>query len=82
MGKMFPLQEKVREYITKQEETGNTITSSLKSLSGYKNPDFLQHCVKYDDINQYGSCYPPEIFDPANLPAEDYYDRYRVSLLR
>ena len=65
----------MREYIAKQEETGNTITSSLKSLSGYKNPDFLQHCVKYDNINQYGSCYPTDIFDPAALPAEDFYDR-------
>ena len=69
------MQEKVREYIHIQEETGNTISSTLKALRGYKNPDFLQHCVKHDNIDQYGSCFPKDVFDPAGLPAEDYYDR-------
>ena len=70
-----PVQAIVSDYIAKQNEKNTTITASLKALQGYRNPDFLQHCVKYDDIQQYGSCYPPQIFDPDNLPEEDYYDR-------
>ena len=68
------LQAKVKEFLRKQEETGQTISGRLRSLPGYRNPDFLQHCVVYDNISEFGTCYPPDIFDPTNLPAEDYYD--------
>ena len=69
------------EFLRKQEETGQTISGRLRSLPGYRNPDFLQHCVVYDNISEFGSCYPPDIFDPTNLPIDDYFDRYRLARL-
>jgi len=70
-----PLQDRIVDYIKKQDKNGITISQNLKALRAYKNPDFLQHSVEHDKVEQYGTCYPPVIFDPCNLPKEDYYER-------
>jgi len=69
------LQDVVKSYMKMQEDQGITITASLRALRAYKNPDFLQHSVDHDNIDQYGSCYPKDIFDPHGLPKEDYLHR-------
>lgn len=39
---------------------------------GYRNPEFFKKMIEHYDIEQYGSCLPREVWDPAALPAEDY----------
>jgi len=72
------IQDRIVDYIKKQDKNGITISQNLKALRAYKNPDFLQHSVEHDKVEQYGTCYPPVIFDPCNLPKEDYYERLKL----
>ena len=69
------LQAKVVELLKKQAESGKTISESLREHRGYRNPDFLEHCVQHFGIDDIGSAFPSEVFDPHGLPPEDYYDR-------
>ena len=46
----------------------------LRSTRGYRNPDFLSHTVDHFKLDPLGTCYPKEIFDPHNLPKEDFHD--------
>lgn len=43
---------------------------NLKDSRGYRNPSYLSLAVKNFDIDQYGSAYPPDIFDPHDLNPE------------
>ena len=43
---------------------------NLKDSRGYRNPSFLSLAVKNFDIDQYGSAYPPDIFDLHGLKPE------------
>ena len=52
------------------------MTTVLRDMRRYKNPDFLQKMVDHFGIDHVGSCFPKEVFDPKKLPEEDYYDRY------
>ncbi len=54
-------------------QTGKLFNEELKRMRAYKNPDFLQKMVEHFGIEDIGSCYPKEVFDPTHLPKEDYY---------
>ena len=28
--------------------------------------------IEYNQMDEYGSCYPPELWDPTGIPAEDF----------
>ena len=40
----------------------------------YRNPNFLQKIVEHFKIEEYGTKFPADVFDPNALHAEDYYD--------
>mmetsp|Transcript_32439 Transcript_32439/g.39262 ORF Transcript_32439/g.39262 Transcript_32439/m.39262 type:complete len:285 (+) Transcript_32439:180-1034(+) len=68
------LQDKIVKYLQLKAQ-GRSLNSELRSLKSYRNPDFLQQCVDRWNIKQHNSHLSPEIFDPENLPKEDYYDQ-------
>lgn len=45
---------------------------SLRAHREYTNPDFLQQLVKNYHLQEAGTAFPPEIFDPTSLPADDF----------
>ena len=51
-------------------EQGLEMNSMLKESRDYKNPSFLKKAVDILHIDQYGSAYPPEVFDPRDLNPE------------
>jgi len=54
--------------------SGRSINAELRKSKGYRNPDFLQKIVEFFGIREHGSCYPPALFDPDALLAEDFHD--------
>mmetsp|Transcript_20431 Transcript_20431/g.36663 ORF Transcript_20431/g.36663 Transcript_20431/m.36663 type:complete len:262 (-) Transcript_20431:124-909(-) len=65
------LQDRFRGFLEKTQRTGKTFNFALKSQKAYRNPNFMQNSVQYFGIEQYGSAFSPEVFDPTNLPLED-----------
>ena len=52
-------------------QTGKTVMDQLKKMRAWNNPDFLEKMVDHFQLQQYGSCFPKEIWDAENLPPED-----------
>ncbi len=67
------LQARVANFISKQAQ-GLRMLDQLRAHTAFRNPTFLQQCVQNYQIQQYSSALPSEVFDPAGLPAEDFYD--------
>ncbi|KAK9906776.1 hypothetical protein WJX75_007776 [Coccomyxa subellipsoidea] len=73
-GEVEPqVQKNVERLMRAKIETGKRITAELRRMRAYKNPDFLQKMVDFFGIEDIGSCYPKEVFDPKGFPKEDYY---------
>jgi len=53
---------------------GRSINKNLYESHAFKNPDILEKLVAYCKIVEIGSNYPTELFDPLNLPTNDFYD--------
>ena len=51
-------------------EQGRLISNNLKAERGYRNPSFLQKMVEHHEIDQYGSAFPKDVFDPHGLHDE------------
>ncbi|KAK9853392.1 hypothetical protein WJX84_006179 [Apatococcus fuscideae] len=68
------LQALISKLLDTQREQGQTLNNAMKSHRDYRNPNFLQKMVEFCDIQQYGSLYPNELWDPSSLPAEDHSD--------
>ncbi|KAJ9511939.1 hypothetical protein QJQ45_004464 [Haematococcus lacustris] len=45
---------------------------SLRTHRAYSNPDLLQQLVKSYNLQEAGTAFPPDLFDPTSLPKEDY----------
>jgi hypothetical protein len=63
----------VANFISKQAQ-GLRMLDQLRAHAAFRNPTFLQQCVQNYQIQQYGSALASEVFDPAGLAPEDYYD--------
>lgn len=53
---------------------GRSFNESMRSSKPYRNPDFLAKVVAYNEIDEIGSCFAKDVFDPHGLPEEDFYD--------
>ncbi|KAL2636450.1 hypothetical protein R1flu_007929 [Riccia fluitans] len=67
------LQSKFTKYLA-LKKTGRSLNEQLRNTKGYRNPDFLQHAVKYHEIDQIGSCFRKDVFDPRGSDPADYHD--------
>ena len=63
------------------KQSGSTISQAFKNHRDYTNPVFLEKMIGFFEIEQYGTCFDPAIFDPEALPREDYFDRYCLGCL-
>ncbi|KAH9321128.1 hypothetical protein KI387_015767 [Taxus chinensis] len=75
------LQNKINRYLT-LKNAGRSFNEELRNSKGYRNPDFLQRAVKYQEIDQIGSCFRKDIFDPHGYDPSDYYDALALELKR
>nr|XP_043612155.1 kinesin-related protein 4 [Erigeron canadensis]XP_043612156.1 kinesin-related protein 4 [Erigeron canadensis]XP_043612157.1 kinesin-related protein 4 [Erigeron canadensis] len=76
------LQEKIIKFLLLKKKTGRSYNSEVRNRKEYRNPDFLLHAVTYQDIDQIGSCFSKDVFDPHGYDKSDYYDEIEADLKR
>ncbi|XP_078151408.1 uncharacterized protein LOC144546734 isoform X2 [Carex rostrata] len=77
--------EKIQNRIIKflvLKSAGRCFNEEVRNKMDYRNPDFLQHAVRYQDIDQIGTCFSKEVFDPHGLDKSDFYDAIEADMRR
>ncbi|KAJ4968143.1 hypothetical protein NE237_014844 [Protea cynaroides] len=73
------LQEKINKFLF-YKGAGKSFNAEVRNRKDYRNPDFLLHAVRYQDIDQIGSCFSKEVFDPHGYDKSDYFDELEVDM--
>ena len=68
------VQSRVARWLDLQKQHGRRLTDTLRASRDYRNPEFFRKMVEYWEINEHGTVFPPETFDPGALPEEDTID--------
>lgn len=64
------VQARVARWLELQRD-GRRLTDTLRASRDYRNPEFFKKMVEYWEINEHGTAFPLEIFNPSGLPEED-----------
>ncbi|KAL3617021.1 hypothetical protein CASFOL_039415 [Castilleja foliolosa] len=75
------LQVRIAKFIG-LKTTGRSFNSEVRKKKEYRNPDFLLHAVTYQAIDQIGSCFPKDVFDPHGYAESDFYDELEADMRR
>ncbi|XP_042011022.1 uncharacterized protein LOC121759492 isoform X1 [Salvia splendens] len=76
------LQEKISRFLALKKTTGRSFNAEVRNRKEYRNPDFLLHAVTYQDIDQIGSCFSKDVFDPHGYDKSDFYDEIEADMRR
>lgn len=74
------MQRKIHKFL-ELKRAGKSFNEEVRKKKDYRNPDFLLHAVRYQDIDQIGSCFSKDVFDPHGFDKSDYYDEIGHSQL-
>ncbi|XP_024016958.1 uncharacterized protein LOC21389738 isoform X2 [Morus notabilis] len=66
------LQRKINKFLD-YKKAGKSFNAEVRNRKDYRNPDFLLHAVSYQDIDQIGSCFSKDVFNPHGYDKSDYY---------
>ncbi|CAI0475895.1 unnamed protein product [Linum tenue] len=75
------LQNRITKFIT-LKKIGRSFNAEVRNRKDYRNPDFLLDAVRYQDIDQIGTCFSKDVFDPHGYDKSDFYDEIEVDLRR
>ncbi|XP_043693770.1 SAP30-binding protein-like [Telopea speciosissima] len=75
------LQEKINKFLA-YKRAGKSFNAEVRNRKDYRNPDFLRHAVRYQDIVEMGSCFSKEVFDPHGYDKSDYYEELAEADMR
>ncbi|KAL6206726.1 hypothetical protein ACLB2K_023973 [Fragaria x ananassa] len=75
------LQRKIQKFL-ELKRAGKSFNEEVRKKKDYRNPDFLLHAVRYQDIDQIGSCFNKDVFDPHGFDKSDYYDEIEADSRR
>ncbi|KAL6991244.1 hypothetical protein U1Q18_009362 [Sarracenia purpurea var. burkii] len=75
------LQEKINKFLYLKRH-GKSYNAEVRNKKEYRNPDFLLHAVTYQEIDQIGSCFSKDVFDPHGYDKSDYYDEIEADMKR
>ncbi|KAA0057048.1 SAP30-binding protein-like [Cucumis melo var. makuwa] len=75
------LQRKINKFL-EYKKAGKSFNAEVRNRKDYRNPDFLLHAVRYQDIDQIGSCFSKEVFDPHGYDKSDYYTEIEADMKR
>ncbi|CAK7350402.1 unnamed protein product [Dovyalis caffra] len=67
-----PMLKKIDKFLA-LKKIGRSFNAEVRNRKDYRNPDFLLHAVRYQDIDQIGSCFSKDVFDPHGYDQSDYY---------
>ncbi|KAL7089160.1 hypothetical protein ACP275_13G171600 [Erythranthe tilingii] len=76
------LQEKIIKFLALKKTTGRSFNAEVRNRKEYRNPDFLLHAVTYQDIDQIGSCFHKDVFDPHGYDKSDFCDEIEADMRR
>lgn len=68
------LQEKIVKLYEKMRRGGLNMVASIERRKDFRNPSICEKLIEYCGIDEKGTNYPPEIFDPLRWGKESYYD--------
>lgn len=75
------LQRKINKFLD-YKKGGKSFNAEVRHRKDYRNPDFLVHAVTYQDIDQIGSCFSKDVFDPHGYDKSDYYFEIEADMRR
>ena len=61
---------------------GMNINKQIKSAKSYRNPSIYSKLIDYFNIEEGGSNFPKDVFDPVKLKQDDSKLHYRVCFLK
>ncbi|KAF3442400.1 hypothetical protein FNV43_RR16316 [Rhamnella rubrinervis] len=73
------LQRKINKFLY-YKKAGKSFNAEVHNRKDYRNPDFLLHAVRYQDIDQKGSCFSKDVFDPHGYDKSDYYEEIEADM--
>ncbi|EFH67058.1 transcriptional regulator family protein [Arabidopsis lyrata subsp. lyrata] len=73
------LQRKIDKFLS-LKKMGKSFNSEVRNRKEYRNPDFLLHAVSYQDIDQIGSCFSKDVFDPYGYDPSDFCDAIEIDM--
>jgi len=68
------LQEKIARYNQKKLREGLDMNSIIQKKKGFRNPSIYEKLISYCGIDELGTNYPPEIYDPHMWGPQSYYE--------
>lgn len=68
------LAEKFLGLVQKSRE-GFSVNEHIRNAKQFRNPDLLEKLVAYYDVREFGTNYPPTLYDPAALTPEEHFDK-------
>ncbi|KAL7751510.1 SAP30-binding protein [Sorochytrium milnesiophthora] len=68
------LQQKLERWLALKASQGANFNRSLMSTREYRNPHMYRKLVEFFDLNEHGTNYPPDAFDPRRFPQGAYYE--------
>ncbi|XP_047313106.1 uncharacterized protein LOC124916435 [Impatiens glandulifera] len=75
------LQKRINKFLD-LKRGGKSYNAEVRNKKEYRNPDFLVHAVTYQDIDQIGSCFSKDVFDPHGYDKSDFYDEIEADMKR
>ncbi|XP_028769725.1 SAP30-binding protein-like [Neltuma alba] len=75
------LQRKINKFL-EYKKAGKSFNATVRNRKDYRNPDFLLHAVRCQDIDQIGSCFDKDVLDPHRFDPSDYYDQIGADMRR
>ena len=69
--------EKIKHYMSLKEEQGFDLTDSIRSKKNFGNPYIFNIAVEHFKIDEIGSNYPSELFDPHGYTESDFESAIR-----
>jgi hypothetical protein len=64
------LEARVAKWIQIQRQ-GPRLIDQLRGSREYRNPEFFRKMIERWEIDEHGSCFDPQVFDPKSLPDAD-----------
>lgn len=68
------LQEKITTLFRKMESGGLDMNKVIQQRKDFRNPSIYEKLIQYCKIDELGSNYPPERFDPLKWGKDSYYE--------
>lgn len=68
------LQEKIANLYEKMRNSNMDTNKIIQERKEFRNPSIYEKLIQFCDINELGTNYSPEIFDPSQWGKESYYE--------